>query len=192
MDGSGAPELVAKVPMQPRPAAPAPATGPMVDLIKRLPAYARIVAAMSRDDRVPVAAKGILVVAGAYLVSPFDLVPGIIPIAGQLDDLYVVLTGLQQASRICPPNVATEHFERVGLTPDRVDEDLAAIRAFVRTGFAWSLQQGSRLVTSTSRQVTSLVKRYRNRGADKHAQDTWVQRSSTSQSGTTAGVDSKE
>ena len=69
------------------------------ETLKRLPAYARLVATMARDERVPWSARAMLLFGGAYLVSPLDLVPGIIPVAGQLDDLYVVLAALKQYER---------------------------------------------------------------------------------------------
>src|SRR5690606_11747919 len=65
---------------------------PVWALIKRLPAYMRLSANLARDPRVPKTAKASLALGGIYVVSPVDLIPGIIPVAGQLDDLYVLLT----------------------------------------------------------------------------------------------------
>jgi uncharacterized membrane protein YkvA (DUF1232 family) len=145
-------------------------TGPMVDLIKRLPRYARITAALARDPHVPPRSKAMLGAGALYLVSPIDLVPGIIPVAGQIDDLYVVLTGLQQAIRACPAPVIERHFAAVGLAPAIVDEDLAAIRAFVRDGVAWSLRQGGRMVNSLAHRAAALTSRARQ-GAQNHDQE---------------------
>lgn len=132
------------------------AFAPMMDLIKRLPRYARISAAMARDAEVPSGAKAMLVVGGAYLISPIDLVPGFIPVAGQLDDLYVVLTGLQQAIRLTPAPVIARHFAAVDLAPEIVNDDLAAIRAFVRTGVVWGVRQGGRAVGELTRQAGNM------------------------------------
>ena len=162
---------------------PAPAVGtgaeadktrllePMWEVVKRLPSYARLVAAMIRDDRVPSPAKAYLAAAGAYLVSPIDLIPGIIPVAGQLDDLYVVLTGLQQACRVSPPAVVEEQFAAVGLRPGIVDEDLATIRAFVRNGLVWSMRMGGELVTRMSRQAMAFARRAGQRGESTNDQE---------------------
>ncbi len=43
------------------------------------------------DARVPLAAKVALLLLIGYLALPFDLIPDFIPIAGQLDDVAVVL-----------------------------------------------------------------------------------------------------
>jgi len=134
---------------------------PMWQLIKRLPAYARLSAALARDPRIPKSAKAMLVVGGAYLVSPIDLVPGFIPVAGQLDDLYVVLMGLRQAIRTSPPEVIDEHFGRVGLSTAIVDEDLRAIRTFVRRGVRWSLNNGGKALARMSRHAMAFAQRAR-------------------------------
>lgn len=44
-----------------------------------------------RDPRVPTAAKALLVGGLVYGVSPLDVVPDIIPILGQLDDIGVLV-----------------------------------------------------------------------------------------------------
>ena len=49
-----------------------------------------LLARLLRDPRVPRRRKLLLVVLGAYLASPIDLVPDFIPIAGQLDDAILV------------------------------------------------------------------------------------------------------
>jgi uncharacterized membrane protein YkvA (DUF1232 family) len=146
-------------------------TGPAWDLIRRLPKYARIAASMVADERVPLSAKGMLVAAGAYLVSPIDAIPGIIPIAGQLDDLYVVLTGLQLAVRVCPPEVAREHFSAVGLEPAIVDDDLASIRRFVRQGVRWTLKRSGDLLSRASHQMSALATRLGQRGENQHDEE---------------------
>lgn len=48
------------------------------------------------DRKIPIENKGALVLAVAYVVSPLDLVPDIIPIAGWLDDLIVLTMGMNK------------------------------------------------------------------------------------------------
>jgi uncharacterized membrane protein YkvA (DUF1232 family) len=157
------------------------------DLIRRLPRYARVVASMVADERVPISAKGMLLAAGAYLVSPIDAIPGIIPIAGQLDDLYVVLTGLQLAVRVSPPEVAREHFNAVGLEPAIVDDDLASIRRFVRQGVRWTLKRSGDLMSRASRQMSALATRIGQRGETQHDQESRQQGPATSEPRSDAG-----
>ncbi|MBA2759731.1 MAG: DUF1232 domain-containing protein [Chloroflexia bacterium] len=103
-------------------------------IVKRMPAYGRLVAAMAKDPGVPHRARAMLVVGGAYMVSPIDLVPGVIPVAGQLDDLYVLLMAIRQAVRMSPTDVADRHLARLDLERETLDDDLATIRRLVRVG----------------------------------------------------------
>jgi uncharacterized membrane protein YkvA (DUF1232 family) len=100
--------------------------------VRRLPKYVKLAANLARDGDVPKSAKAALAVGGVYTVSPVDLVPGIIPVAGQLDDLLVLLFALRMATRACSPEVAQRHLERVGLEQRHFDDDLAATKDTAR------------------------------------------------------------
>jgi len=123
--------------------------------VRRLPKYVRLAANLARDGRVPASAKAALVVGGAYTISPIDLVPGFIPVAGQLDDLLVLLLSLRTAVNACPPEVGEEHLTRVGLRREDFDDDLAAARDTAvwlvgkgwRAGRAAATRGGRRLQT---------------------------------------------
>lgn len=49
-----------------------------------------LVTRLARDPRVPRRRKLLLLALAAYLASPLDLVPDLVPVAGQLDDVIVV------------------------------------------------------------------------------------------------------
>ena len=59
---------------------------PFLPLAGRAPSYARLLLALAMDPRVPASRKALLGVAGAYIISPIDLVPEFIPVLGPLDD----------------------------------------------------------------------------------------------------------
>ena len=63
-----------------------------------------LVTRLARDPRVPRRRKLLLVALVAYLGLPFDLVPDFIPVAGQLDDAFIVALVLH-------------HFVRAGGEP---------------------------------------------------------------------------
>ncbi len=98
------------------------------ETVRRIPRYAVLVTNLMRDSRVPVKAKAKLGIGGAYTVSPIDLVPGIIPVAGQLDDLVVLLVTLRHVVRSCDSDVAEEHLQRAGLSLNDFDHDLRVTR----------------------------------------------------------------
>lgn len=58
--------------------------------------------------RSPRSAKVLLGIAVAYFVSPIDIIPDVIPVLGQLDDLLIVPGLIWAAVRLVPPDVAAE------------------------------------------------------------------------------------
>jgi uncharacterized membrane protein YkvA (DUF1232 family) len=62
------------------------------------------------DPRVPRARKLLLVGLLAYLTLPFDLVPDVIPVAGQLDDAIAVALVLRGVVRGAGAGVVREHW----------------------------------------------------------------------------------
>ncbi len=120
------------------------------EAVRRLPKYVKLAANLVRDPMVPLHAKGLLGAATAYTVSPIDLIPGFIPVAGQMDDVAVILLSLRTAIRLCPPDIGQAHLERAGLTTNEFDEDLDATRDaavwLVTRGRVLSLAFGQRAV----------------------------------------------
>jgi uncharacterized membrane protein YkvA (DUF1232 family) len=132
--------------------------------VKRLPAYIKLAAAMGRDERVPKSAKAFLVTGGVYTVSPIDLVPGIIPVAGQLDDLYVILTAIQQAIRVTPKPIADEYLAKYNVTRDDIEHDLAAVRNLVKQAAIVTAKFGMRTIRQTGSRIRRLAEQYTQRG----------------------------
>lgn len=63
------------------------------------------------DSRVSPWLKGIVpALALAYLLLPWDLVTDFIPVLGQLDDLAVLLLGMQLFIRLVPTEIVQEHL----------------------------------------------------------------------------------
>lgn len=110
-------------------------------LVRRLPAYGRLAWRVGRDPRVPRWRRAVLIGGAAYLASPIDLVPGIIPVAGQLDDAAAVLLGLRFALRGLPPDARLTHLRAAGVAAADLDADLET----VRLAAAWIARRGSRL-----------------------------------------------
>jgi uncharacterized membrane protein YkvA (DUF1232 family) len=47
----------------------------------------------------------------AYVLLPFDLITDFVPVLGQLDDLAVILLGMQLFVELCPKGVVKEHLQ---------------------------------------------------------------------------------
>jgi uncharacterized membrane protein YkvA (DUF1232 family) len=121
---------------------------PFWTAVRRLPKYLKFAVNLARDDDVPRKAKTALILGGVYTISPVDLVPGIIPVAGQLDDLLVLLFALRAAMRACPPDLAAMHLERAGLTGSEFDEDLTAAKETAK----WLARAGYKRSRALARQ----------------------------------------
>ena len=62
------------------------------------------------DPRVPVESKVLLGLLVIYLASPIDLIPDVIPVAGQLDDALLLALALRHLVRRSGARVIAEHW----------------------------------------------------------------------------------
>ena len=146
------------------------ATGPDKDqmlaefweTVKRLPNYVRLATLMARDPRVPKSSKALLAAGTAYTITPIDFVPGVIPVVGQLDDLYVLLTALRQAIRACPDEIVQKHLTATGVTLAGINADLALVRKMVRRGVAWTIRNGGKALAGATRYVSARLRERRS------------------------------
>lgn len=104
-------------------------------LVVKLPMYARIVWGLLRDPRTPIGLKGMLAAALAYVVFPVDLIPDVIPIIGQADDLTVLLLVLDLFIQNAPADVRAEHTARARNGTADLDRDLAKLRGLMGDRF---------------------------------------------------------
>jgi uncharacterized membrane protein YkvA (DUF1232 family) len=146
-------------------------------LVKRLPKYGRLAWTLSRHPKVKGKRRAALIAAAAYVLSPIDLVPGIIPVAGQLDDAAAVLIGLSLAMRSLTPDERRAALVSAGLTDTNIEEDLRSIRAC----YAWMGRAGLRLgrrgasllargAGRVARRVASSVSARRRRARESEAE----------------------
>jgi uncharacterized membrane protein YkvA (DUF1232 family) len=63
-----------------------------------------------RDPDVPVFAKALLPLLVVYIALPFDVVPDVIPLLGQLDDLVIVAAGMTLFLALTPRHVIEYHL----------------------------------------------------------------------------------
>lgn len=111
-------------------------------LVRRLPAYGRLAWALARDPRLSRLRRMAVIAAAGYVLSPIDLVPGIIPVAGQLDDLLVALGAIRLALDGLKPEVRAERLAAVGLGQADLDADLRTTKAII----VWLGRSGARAV----------------------------------------------
>jgi uncharacterized membrane protein YkvA (DUF1232 family) len=118
--------------------APAPPPGragrrrrhPLIRLagtVARLPRYLKLAQGLAGEPAVAARHKAALGLGIGYAVLPFDLLPGVIPVVGQMDDLAALLLGIRHTLRACPADVAAAHLARAGLKASALDDDLRVV-----------------------------------------------------------------
>lgn len=80
------------------------------ELLALLPDLLRLVRRLARDRSVPRGVRVRLWLLLAYLVSPLDLVPDVVPVVGVLDDVLVTLLVLRSVGRAAGPEVLERHW----------------------------------------------------------------------------------
>ena len=133
-------------------------------IIRRLPAYSKLAWRLIRDRRLTHGQRALVLGGVAYLVSPIDLIPGFIPLLGQMDDIAVTLWAIRAALRRLPPEIAQEHLGASGLTAEDLDGDLRRLARSGRLLAAGGARLGWRGLVGVGRMVGRLGERLRSRG----------------------------
>ena len=71
----------------------------LLDTIRQIPSYLRLLGGLLMDRRVSTVDKALVAGAIAYVISPIDLIPDFIPFLGEVDDVFVMMLALQRPRR---------------------------------------------------------------------------------------------
>jgi uncharacterized membrane protein YkvA (DUF1232 family) len=82
--------------------------------VRHLPNFVRLYWRLFCDRRVSIWPKALMVLSLLYLASPIDIIPDVIPVVGEVDDLIVLIVVCRLFMRMCPPEVVQEHVHRIG------------------------------------------------------------------------------
>lgn len=83
---------------------------PSAELLRFVPDIGRLLWRLARDPAVPWQAKLVAGSAAAYVVSPLDVLPDVIPGVGQLDDVFIVVKGLKYLFKRAGYDKVREHW----------------------------------------------------------------------------------
>lgn len=86
----------------------------MTDAVLMMPNIIKLVGRLLRDPRVPRRAKITLGLALAYVVSPIDLIPEVIPVVGWADDVVIVLFAIDSLIERAGHDIVQEHWDGPG------------------------------------------------------------------------------
>jgi len=115
--------------------------------VRRMPNYARLCWVLARDPRLSRVRRAALLAAAAYVVSPIDLVPGFIPVVGQLDDLAIALAAIRLALDGLNPELRAERLGAAGLTQADLEADIRATGAVTMWLARSGLRVGAEIAT---------------------------------------------
>ena len=80
------------------------------ELLRLLPDVLRLVKRVATDRAVPGAARLMLWLQLAYLLSPVDLIPDIVPVIGYADDAIIAIIALRLVARRAGAEPITRHW----------------------------------------------------------------------------------
>jgi len=82
----------------------------LLDTIRQIPSYLRLLGGLLLDRRVSTLDKALVAGAIAYVVSPIDLIPDFIPFIGEVDDVFVMMLALQRLVSHAGHDVLLDHW----------------------------------------------------------------------------------
>ncbi len=79
-----------------------------------IPNFLKLLFRLFKDSRVPLAEKALLIGVIAYVLSPLDLIPDLVPFVGQVDDLYLIALVVLRLLTRTNDSVLREHWDGRG------------------------------------------------------------------------------
>jgi uncharacterized membrane protein YkvA (DUF1232 family) len=101
---------------------------PFLPIATRATVYGRLIVELARDPRVPWSRKAILGLAAAYVISPIDLIPDVIPLVSRLDDVMVTVIALDIFLEGVPRELMIEKMYTLGIDGRELERDMEAVR----------------------------------------------------------------
>lgn len=86
----------------------------VTDAALMMPNIVKLVGRLLKDPRVPRRAKITLGLAAAYVVSPIDLIPEVVPVIGWADDVLIVMFAIDSLIERAGEEIVREHWDGPG------------------------------------------------------------------------------
>ncbi len=103
----------------------------VTDAVLMMPNIIKLVGRLLRDPRVPRRAKISLGLAAAYVASPVDLLPEVIPVIGWADDVVIVMFAIDSLIDRAGSEIVEEHWDGPGDLLSLVRDVVALSRSIV-------------------------------------------------------------
>ncbi|BAH39494.1 MAG TPA: DUF1232 domain-containing protein [Gemmatimonas aurantiaca] len=99
----------------------------VVNAIRQIPSYIRLLIGLFGDRRVSPVDRFMVIAAAAYIISPLDFIPDVIPFLGEVDDVFLLMLSLQRLVERAGYDTLLDHWR--GDPRELEDLNLAGIVA---------------------------------------------------------------
>ena len=82
----------------------------VMSAVKQLPSYLRLLLGLFSDSRVSKVDRFFVIAAAAYIISPIDFIPDVIPFFGEVDDVFLLMIALQRLVNNAGRTVLLSHW----------------------------------------------------------------------------------
>ena len=106
-----------------------------------LPNLVKLLGRLMRDPRVPARSKAMAGAALAYVASPIDLVPDLIPVLGKSDDVFIAIFAVHHLIRTAGEEVVVEHWDGTADVLEYVNSLIDVAARFVPLRVRWTLDR---------------------------------------------------
>ena len=115
----------------------------VLDTIRQIPAYLRLLGGLLVDRRVSLLDKLLVAAAIAYIVAPIDFIPDFVPFLGEVDDVFLLVMALQRLIENAGRRVLLDHWTgpRSELSDLSLHRVLNAATFFLPAGIQGKLRQ---------------------------------------------------
>jgi len=113
----------------------------IADAALMLPNLVKLVGRLLLDPRVPRRAKITLGLAAAYVVSPVDLIPDIIPVIGWADDVILMMFAIDSLIERAGQEIVEEHWDGPGDLLNMVREVVGLSRQILPKRFGSAIDR---------------------------------------------------
>ena len=83
----------------------------VTDAVTMVPNLVKLIGRLVKDPRVPRRSKIALGLAAAYVVSPIDLIPEVVPVLGWADDLLLMMLAIDSLIERAGADLVEEHWD---------------------------------------------------------------------------------
>ena len=132
-------------------------------VIEKLPEYSRLLFKLYKSPDIRRRHKLLLSAGIAYSVSPIELIPGIIPVAGQLDNLIIMLRCLRKVLKASDESIREKYLQEAGMTLEGIDEDINISVDTLKAIGRGTVKVVSNTARSVGYSVLYRIKKYKNK-----------------------------